>query len=458
MNNSPENYVGNYGTPTVTEEPKKNVYTRLHAFFALGALAIGSLWYNWVFSPYNSIFDSCRPCGITTFTFVFSAFAVLFFLLRGARINRDAWIMLSATAILSLRYLIYPHDDYDTTAAVIGLFAIHGTALLFFRCIGNPNAFDTIVGDTAKAMFVDPFASFFSLFASFSAFFKKEQPTEEDRNKAKKLGYELALVLLGIFIAIPILCIVLSLLGSDGFFSDFLGDTADRIAEFLKRFNFDLFEYINPITVLVSLFIYGAMYSADKKRSTLPAPSPDYKFAPATVSKTIQIILLAVYVIFVIAQIDGFAHMFLGKLPEGQTYAEVARSGFFELCSVACINGAVLFYSDILTLQGETKKRTGLMQYLLTGFTLFLIATAATKMVMYICAYGFTPKRFYTTLFMLLLAVLFAIAIKKIRRPDFPFSRVSVYVVLAWLVLLLMVDYEAVSGMLNAQLGFDPLF
>ncbi len=458
MNNSPENYVGNYGSPIVTEAPKKNVYTRLHAFFALGALCIGSLWYNWVFSPYNSIFDSCRPVAITMFTFVFSAFAVLFFLLRGAKINRDAWIMISATAIFSLRYLMYPNDDYDTAAFVIGLFVIHGTALLFFRCIGNPNALDTIVGDTAKAISVDPYASFFSLFASFSAFFKKEKPTEEDRNKAKKLGYEIGLVLLGIFIAIPILSIVLTLLGSDGFFSDFLGDTADRIAEFFDKFNLDLFEYLNPITVLVSLFIYGAMYSADKKRNTPPAPSQSFRFAPATVFKTIQIILLAVYVIFVIAQIDGFMHMFIGKLPEGQTYAEVARSGFFELCSVACINGAVMFYSDILTLQSETKKRTNLLQYLLTGFTLFLIATAATKMVMYICAYGFTPKRIYTTLFMLLLAVLFVIAIKKIRRPDFAFSRFSVYVVLAWLVLLLMVDYEAVSGMLNGRLGFDTLF
>lgn len=50
---------------------------------------------------------------------------------------------------------------------------------------------------------------------------------------------------------------------------------------------------------------------------------------------------------------------------------------------------------------------------MLSIFTLILIATAISKMVMYISVYGLTQLRFYTTWFMLLLAVIFVMIIVK---------------------------------------------
>ncbi len=90
-------------------------------------------------------------------------------------------------------------------------------------------------------------------------------------------------------------------------------------------------------------------------------------------------------------------------------YSEYARRGFFELCAIAVINLIV-----ILVLTGCAKKGGSTRPKLLTGyavvlclFTLFIIATALAKMLLYIKAYGLTALRLYTAWFMVLLAAVF---------------------------------------------------
>ena len=252
-------------------------------------------------------------------------------------------------------------------------------------------------------------------------------------------------MLIGILVSVPIILVIISLLISDSFFSDYLGD----ISDFISNIDFDIVEYFNFITILVSMYIFGALYSADKKRNEV-APSPaNYRFIPSIIGKTIIISLLAIYALFIVAQIDGFSCMFMGKLPQNTTYAEFARSGFFELCAVACINGALIYYLDIMTLREETKKSKNLLGIILVSVTFFLIFTAAFKMIMYIGAYGFTVKRFCTLWFMLLLTIIFALVLVKLKRADFRLSRYCVYVTAVMLLVLFFVNFEGVSEGLN---------
>lgn len=430
---------------------KKNAYTLHHAILAIFTLVLGSLWYRWVFD-YSSrdIFGKLTAIPITVFTLIFFAGVLVFFKVRKAKINTDALIMLVSSLVFSLRFAIYP-DDTGSTAAVLALLVLHVSVLLFLRCIANENTLDSIVGETASAVLIEPFSNFHTLFASFSAFFKLRKSSEESKEKAKKFGTELGLILLGVFITVPIALTVLSLLGSDSFFNSFIGDTLDFLSKI--KLNFNIGSYFNIITVLVSLFIYGAVYSADKKRSMEKAPKQSYAFLPGTIINTVSTILLGVYLLFVLAQINGFTNMFTGNLPEGETYADFARSGFFELCAVACINGAVLFYSQLFRINNRNEKYDKILTHSIIGFTLFLIFTAAFKMGMYISAYGFTPKRFYTLWFMLLLTILFVMAIIKHIRPNFRLSRYSVYVSLCMLAILFLIDFEAISHNLNVSFG-----
>ncbi len=96
-------------------------------------------------------------------------------------------------------------------------------------------------------------------------------------------------------------------------------------------------------------------------------------------------------------------------LPEAYSAADYARNGFFELCGVAAINAALA-----LVLNGFSK-RAGkaasvcckLLTLLLSLETLILIATALSKLFLYIERFDLTLARLWPTFFLVLLAVAF---------------------------------------------------
>ncbi|MBE6705065.1 MAG: DUF4173 domain-containing protein [Ruminococcaceae bacterium] len=447
MNNTPEfNDIAN-SVPYYYEEKNKYNYTLTHGIYALLAFVIGTLWFRWVFSynP-NDIFGVYQALPITLFALVFVLYTVSYFRLRKAHIGHDSCVLLAALLIFSLRFTIYPTDTWSFIS-VLAQFVLHVTALLFVFSVGKEGTIDRIGGSIAKALFVAPYASFHRIFTSLSVFFRLKKKDGETSKKRKKALTEAGLIGIGLFIAVPIVVNVLVLLGSDGFFADFV----DGIFRFLDGLSFDFHigNYVNIISVLVSMFIFGAMFSADKIREEAPPAPIDCKVVPETIGKTVLAVLLAVYALFIVAQIDGFSHMIMGVLPDSVTYAEFARSGFFELCAVACINGAILYFYEIFSKKNDPEKRFGIMKLLIICFTIFLILTAAVKMLMYISAYGFTPKRFYTLWFMVLLTVLFLMTIFKLRDGNFKLSRCSVYLTLIWLSVLFLVDFEGLSTALN---------
>lgn len=422
------------------EKPKYS-YTLTHAVFALLALALGTLWYKWFWEPMtlggSHVFK-------TLFTALFALYTTIFFVKRKISFNKDALFMLAFSLIISLRFSVYYHDGYSLPF-VLCVWVLHLSVLVYIRCMADGKTIDNIVGESARAVFVKPFVNFHTLFASLTAFFKFNDE-DKGKEKIKKIKHESLLIILGIVIAVPIVCVVLSLLISDSFFENLLRLFGSLLYE--NGLDFNLLSYVNPITVLVAMYIYGAVFGADKKDDA-DKTGEEYRVAPATVIKTVLVSLITVYFIFAVAQFAGFAAMFNGVPPEGMTYADFARSGFFELCVVSCINGAVLFYSEILAVKKDEEKNPKLLKYLLIGFTLFLIATAASKMCLYISVYGFTPKRFYTLWFMALLAVIFIMSVFKQKNAGYRLSRFSVYVTCTFLIVLFCFDFEWLSVYLN---------
>lgn len=457
MTNSPENKDYANSVPYYMPERKKNHYTLTHAIFALLTLIIGSLWYRWVFAyRIDGIFGSFSALPVTVFTLVFFAFAVSYFKLRRIVIGKDAFIFMCACLVFSLRYALYPRDSYSFIA-LLSVIVLHVCVLLFLYCVGSEKAIDHIVGSICKAVFYTPFCRFHCIFASFVALFKIRKRNDEAKEKNRDMFYKVLLVIFGIFISIPIMINVLVLFSSDGFFADFM----QGISNFLSniRIDFRIRRYFNIITVLVSMYIFGAMYDADRRAShkETAEPAADTSIMPQIMSTTIMICFLSVYLLFFIAQIGGFSHMLAGTLPENTTYAEFARSGFFELCTVACISGGVLYITEMLEIKTLIGKSATISKSLMIIFNILLIFTAAFKMIMYISAYGYTPKRFYTLWFMLLLTVLFAMAYIKLRKRQFWLSRYSVYVTLIFLTVLFLVDFEGLSESLNMKYFFSSI-
>ena len=98
------------------------------------------------------------------------------------------------------------------------------------------------------------------------------------------------------------------------------------------------------------------------------------------------------------------------------TYAEYARKGFFEMCVIAVINLGIVFLSMLLAQKqnGKACHSIKAITTFIAVFTLIIITTAISKMVLYIDAYGMTVLRITTSAFMLFLAIVFIAVILRV--------------------------------------------
>lgn len=136
--------------------------------------------------------------------------------------------------------------------------------------------------------------------------------------------------------------------------------------------------------------------------------------------------ICVLYLLYVISQANYFFAAFSGRIPNDMIYSEYARRGFFELCAIAVINLAVLLVMNLTARRsgGERPRAMKICTVLLCLFTLFMIATALAKMLLYIRAYGLTPLRLYTAWFMVLLAAVFAVLLLRIFLRRLPTAAV----------------------------------
>ena len=264
---------------------------------------------------------------------------------------------------------------------------------------------DSILIDFIKAIFVLPFYSLADMFVSMF---------EGAKNKG---GKTILKVVIGFGLAVIPTAIVLSLLSYDSDFSKLM-DTIFHIEDF------------NLLTHLVKLFLalplgayaYGIYISSfDKKcdkiltTASCKKSMTKMRIAPAVTVVTAVLPVLFVYVVFFISQWKYYVSGFTGVLPKGFSYAEYAREGFFQLCTVSVINLVMLTAVSLFLKRKEGKSSVLLkiLSIVFSLFTLVLISTAVAKMMMYIDCYGLTPKRVYSTWLMLVLALIFVLIILK---------------------------------------------
>ena len=256
--------------------------------------------------------------------------------------------------------------------------------------------------DFLRAVFVLPFCAFSELFRGLAG------KTSEGKKKA---GKTVALALLGLALAIVPTAVIIRLLGYD---SDFKAMIA-------RIFSWDLREFLSRLFSLacglpVAMYLFGAYSSSREKKGDTIGASAEKRhtdaqkaqIAPAVTACLATLPILAVYVLFFVTQWKYFVSGFAGRLPEGITYADYARSGFFELFAVSCINLAILTLLGLFLRRKNGKSGIlNLLTLLFSLSSLILMATAAAKMVMYVRAFGLTPLRFYSSCIMGLLALLF---------------------------------------------------
>ncbi len=256
-------------------------------------------------------------------------------------------------------------------------------------------------------------------------------------------------VFIGFALALPVLCIVIPLLvSSDAAFEGLL----DRIT-------FDkVFEIICAIIIgaFVFVLLFGQLLFAEEtQRGQRTEKAP--KGIETTILGSFLGVISLSYVLYLFSQLAYFFSGFSGLLPEGFTNAQYARRGFFEMTAVCAINLLIVFFVSLLSRkkEGNAPLPVRLLSTFLCVFSLLLIATSLSKMIMYIDTYGMTRLRIYTSVFMVFLAVVFFAVIVRLFVRRMPYMKAALIAGAVLVSLMCFFDIDGVIAKYNVCAYLD---
>lgn len=261
-------------------------------------------------------------------------------------------------------------------------------------------------GTRGSAAFILPFSKFFSIFRALF------QPCK------KKRGQAFAWAALGLLGCLPVFSIAAALLSSDAAFDGFVHMMTTKL--FYNAFWF----FIRLLfCVPLAMYLFGAMFSnvrADVCKKTDFNPDK-LRVAPVGLAYGFLSPLALLYVAYFFSQLSYFTSAFSSVLPSGYSYAEYARSGFFELCAVSAVNLIIILCVGIFSQKGRGVQ---VLTIIMSVLTLGLLVTAMSKMLMYIGNCQLTRLRVYTLFFMIALAIAFILIIVRTIFKQVPAGRI----------------------------------
>lgn len=406
-------------------------FSRLEYVFAYILLAVGFCFMRFVVYNVTGIF--------TTVFFFGMSFASYFYLKKNNyKFYLNHKIQFGLLLIFSVVFSITANNFIKFLNIVFLLMT--GIYWTYSVCKGNKTIERLFFFDMLKAIFIMPFASFGKAYKALT------YPTGKSR-----FGNNLKSVLLGLLFTIPLTIVVAKLLQSaDSGLEELLNSLFNN---FFESSFLSVIQFIMGIPV--AFYIFGMLYSNTKKlkKDILNEEQCENKLKNARIfpnlamySAVMPIIIL--YVMFFISQLRYFISAFNGILPEAYSYAEYARRGFFELFLISIINLGVLLILNFLSKQTGENKPVLLKTYsiLLSVFTILIIATALSKMILYISNYGLTQLRVYTSWFMVLLIIIFVLIIIQQLKFHFCFAR---YAVVSFVILFGVLCFSNVDGSIS---------
>lgn len=249
---------------------------------------------------------------------------------------------------------------------------------------------------------------------------------------------------IGFAVAIPVLFIIIPLLSS----SDIAFD-----AVITKMFeNTALIFSAVFITFILAPVFYSLIFYLKKSPSLEKEAIKKYngKLAVSGINAFL-ISISIVYLFYLFTQLAYIVDAFKFVLPENYTAAEFARSGFFQMAVIVFINFVILGCTAISVKRNDLKmpKSTKSVLLFISAFTIFYISTAIFKMMKYISIYGLTRLRVLTTIFMLMLAIIFIIIILKLLIERFKYVKPIIVVCTLTLLSISMVNINTIIAVYN---------
>lgn len=421
-----------YRNPQAYKREPKRYFSPTETALALWAFLLGYLFIRWSFAD--------AYLGKTVLCFAALGFAWVCIVTKKKTVPPSAFASFVICALIGASFLFCKNG-------LIQFFDVIGVMISFIYFLYK--SFDTSVESSpGKLFFFDIVkAACIAPFSGFGRFFPALFSKRENKNHSALLW-----VLTGFAASVIPTSIVISLLSYDGRFSELLSklgniDVVSRIASLI-------------FGIPVAMYLFGLFISSsdgansEYKREKCLKASSKMKFIPTAATCAMTAPMIAVYAAFFFSQWSYYVSAFSGSLPFDYSYSEYARNGFFELCAVVTVNAIVLLLCGAFEKRSSQKavKAVSLsFKILLILSTLVLVATAVSKMLLYIGTYGLTVSRVLSTCFMAFLAVVFILFAVGLFKKNFNAMPAVITVAAVMLIGLSFSNVPAVVSKCNAK-------
>lgn len=381
---------------------------------------------------------------LSLFVLVYSAVSLAYIYSRGAKPPKESWFWFVVLQLCGVSFTLWSNEMmYFVPYLAVHLAAVYWTLTAADALVAGRSSAG-FVYDGIRGFVLLPFRYFGSIVINIIAPFRRISIDKSRRKNAYMALY-------GVFLVLPILCIVIPLLMN-------ASEEFALMMRSISKWIPNMFFKVNPLpfilSVPVAMYLYGLISGAIKSVPRDKAAIEQSANAPRVVANvavnTVICVLSGVYVLFFASQLGSMFAAFTGSTYAGASLSDFAREGFFSLCGVAAINLIVLAAAAATAQKpwaADKLMRVGAVCISLE--TLLLIVSAVSKMWLYIAQKGLTPKRLFTTLFMLFLAFVFILVIIRYKKR-INITRISLSVFCLGLALLLCVNAGGIIGRYNA--------
>ncbi len=211
--------------------------------------------------------------------------------------------------------------------------------------------------------------------------------------------------------------------------------------------------------VIVALYSFGFIYFVYHKKKEKDTVAEELKMQltekdPNTFAYTLLTFLIVIGVVFLSFALVQILYLFAkinASLPANFSYAEYARSGFFQVWILTVINMAIILggekVSRAITLVRARMFHIVFSVYVVINFA--MTASAFYKMMMYESAYGLTRSRLLVFIILILQTLILLMLMYKIWIKSFRFFTISLILTLAFFIGVNYMNIDAIVANRN---------
>jgi hypothetical protein len=409
----------------------------------LGATALwGFTFWHWVIRPLDTSLAT-PGLGLTLWFILGLAIALGYFALRGIKPNARTAIGAGLLLAGALPFAVFAWIPYFYFLAIAECLGLATWAVIAARH-SQSRRVDSVLALDALNQAVPVPVSHLPAWLSGLRWL----------TRGSRHATRLTAVVLGLVVGLPLIGLVTGLLaGADASFARLL----DAVAQAFSGIDIPKWLVECVFTLPVAAYVFALLYANARSprrgvvTEELAAQTGRALRRVGTAALAAPVgVLCGLYVAFFGALSTYLFSAFSGHLPDGWTYADYARAGFFQLFALAVINLLVLGALRLFARRPDDlyPRTLRVLGAVLSALTVLLVVTGVSKMLLYIGAYGLTRLRVFILVLLVVMFVVFTLFTAWHVRP-FALSRAIAWLGIATILTLAWGNTDGVIAAYN---------